>query len=76
MLLGLSQYQRRETAQIDPLAAFHRIARSGLIRSERRGNELHNETRCEELEDKFGPMIESILASYLAQSTSRRKKKR
>ena len=55
---------------------FTVLREAGLIHSERRGNELHNETRCEELEDKFGTLIESILDSYLAQSTSRRKKKR
>jgi DNA-binding transcriptional ArsR family regulator len=55
---------------------FTVLREAGLIRSERRGNELHNETRCEELEDKFGTMIEGVLDAYLKQNTSRRKKKR
>jgi DNA-binding transcriptional ArsR family regulator len=55
---------------------FTILREAGLVRSERRGKELHNETRCEELEKKFGSLIESILDAYLEQSTSRRKKRR
>jgi DNA-binding transcriptional ArsR family regulator len=55
---------------------FAVLREAGLVRSERRGNELHNQTRCEELDDKFGTMIEGILDTYLEQNTARRKKRR
>ncbi len=55
---------------------FAVLRESGLIRSERLGNELHNETRCEELEEKFGGMVEGILDAYLKQNISGRKKRR
>lgn len=43
---------------------FKVLREAGLIRSERRGVELQNQTRCEELKKRFGPMIEAILAAY------------
>ncbi|MDE1900439.1 MAG: helix-turn-helix transcriptional regulator [Alphaproteobacteria bacterium] len=55
---------------------FAILRESGLIRSERRGNEIHNTTRCDELDKKFGGMIDGILDAYLAQSLAVRKKKR
>ncbi len=55
---------------------FSILRESGLIHSERRGNELHNETRCDELDKKFGTMIDSILDAYLKQTLSMRRKKR
>ncbi|MGA7674589.1 MAG: helix-turn-helix domain-containing protein [Rhizomicrobium sp.] len=55
---------------------FAVLREAGLIRSERKGTELHSTTRCDELEERFGPMIDAILDSYLAQSTARKKKKR
>lgn len=36
---------------------------AGLIRSERKGVELQNRTRCEDLQ-KFKPMLLEILAAY------------
>lgn len=55
---------------------FAILREAGLIHSERRGNELHNKTRCDEWDDKFGTMIESILDAYLEQTNARRKKRR
>jgi DNA-binding transcriptional ArsR family regulator len=36
---------------------FKILREAGLIRSERRGVELKNSTRCHELKKKYGPMI-------------------
>jgi len=43
---------------------FKILREAGLIRSERKGVELHNRTRCSELKKTFGPMINEILAMY------------
>ena len=53
---------------------FKILREAGLIRSERKGVEMHNTTRCDELEERFGPMIEAILSAYL--SKPKRTKKR
>lgn len=52
------------------------LRESGLIRSERRGTQIHNRTRCDETDEKFGDLIEAILDAYLRQSAAGRKKKR
>ena len=46
---------------------FKALREAGLIRSERRGVELHNTARCQELAARFGPLISAILAAHLAQ---------
>lgn len=46
---------------------FKILREAGLIRGERRGVELHNQTRCAELKSRFGPLIESILKAYKIQ---------
>lgn len=43
---------------------FRILREAGLIQSERKGVELHNRTRCQELEAKYGPMIRAILNAY------------
>ena len=43
---------------------FRILREAGLIRSERKGVELKNSTRCQELKKKFGPMVVGILAAY------------
>ena len=40
----------------------------GLIRSERKGVELHNTSRCEELKKQFGNMIVAIIDAYSEQN--------
>lgn len=55
---------------------FSILRETGLIRSARKGTELHNETRCDELEERFGAMIDSIIESYIAQNQRDKKKKR
>ncbi|HEY3663222.1 MAG TPA: helix-turn-helix domain-containing protein [Chthoniobacterales bacterium] len=54
---------------------FKILREAGLIRSERKGVEMHNTTRCEELQERFGPMIRSILEAYLRSHGRRRKRK-
>jgi DNA-binding transcriptional ArsR family regulator len=43
---------------------FKILRETGLIRSERKGVEMHNTARCTELAKRFGRLIESILAAY------------
>src|SRR3981189_1014368 len=43
---------------------FKILREAGLIRSERKGVELKNSSRCQELKRKFGPMIVAILKAY------------
>jgi DNA-binding transcriptional ArsR family regulator len=54
---------------------FRILRESGLIRSERRGVEMHNVTRCDELKERFGPMIEQIVGAYMAQAKRNKSKK-
>ena len=50
---------------------FRILREAGLIRSERKGVELQNRIRCEELEPKYGPMIRAILNAYQADSVAK-----
>ena len=52
---------------------FNVLREAGLIRSERRGVEMHNTPRLDELEERFGPLIRSILDAHAAQCDRRRK---
>jgi DNA-binding transcriptional ArsR family regulator len=54
---------------------FKILREAGLIRSERKGVEMHNTTRCAELKDRFGPMIRAILCAYLHKDRHSRKRK-
>jgi DNA-binding transcriptional ArsR family regulator len=47
---------------------FKILREAGLIRSERKGVELKNSTRCRELKKKFGPMIVGILNAYASEA--------
>jgi DNA-binding transcriptional ArsR family regulator len=46
---------------------FNALREAGLIRSERRGVEMHNVSRCDELEQRFPGLIPSILTAYKKQ---------
>lgn len=46
---------------------FKVLRDAGLIRSERRGVELHNTARCEEINQRFPGLLMSIRAAYRAQ---------
>jgi DNA-binding transcriptional ArsR family regulator len=43
---------------------FKILREAGLIRSERKGVELQNHTRCKELKKTFGPMVQAIVKTY------------
>ena len=43
---------------------FKILREAGLIRSERKGVELQNYTRCAELKPAFGPLLDSIVCAY------------
>src|ERR1700734_2983193 len=46
---------------------FKSLREAGLIRSERQGVEMHNISRCDELEQRFPGLIPSILNAYKKQ---------
>jgi DNA-binding transcriptional ArsR family regulator len=50
---------------------FKALREAGLIRSERKGVELHNAARCEEISARFGPLVNIVLAAHLAQEQRR-----
>lgn len=50
---------------------FRVLREAGLIRSERRGVEMHNTTRCQELSQRFGDLIGAILQAYQRQREQR-----
>jgi len=54
---------------------FNVLRDAGLIRSERKGVEMHNTTRCKELKDRFGVMIGGIIAAYGAQEKAAKRRK-
>jgi len=43
---------------------FKILRESGLIRSERKGVEMRNTTRCAELKERFGPLVGAIIEAY------------
>ena len=55
---------------------FKILREAGLIRSERKGVELHNVSRCEEFREPFCSLLKAILESYKSQHASAKRKKR
>jgi DNA-binding transcriptional ArsR family regulator len=47
---------------------FKALREAGLIRSERRGVELHNVSRCAEIEKRFPGLISAIVTAHKIQS--------
>lgn len=47
---------------------FKILREAGLIRSERKGVELQNRTRCSEIGDTFGELVNAIIAAYEAEA--------
>src|SRR5246127_3917669 len=47
---------------------FRILRESGLIRSERHGVEMHNVSRCAELEKRFPGLIRAIVTAHTIQS--------
>ena len=52
---------------------FKVLREVGLINSERKGVEMHNTTRCEELATRFGDLIPNILKAYMGQGKKAKK---
>jgi len=46
---------------------FRILREAGLVRSERAGVEMHNTTRCAEIEQRFPGLIPAILGAHRAQ---------
>jgi DNA-binding transcriptional ArsR family regulator len=55
---------------------FKILREAGLIRSERRGVEMHNTSRCAELEQRFPGLIRAIVTAHSIQSADERAKRR
>ncbi len=52
---------------------FRALREAGLIRSERRGVEMQNTSRCPELEQRFPGLIAAIMSAHARQSGGRRR---
>jgi DNA-binding transcriptional ArsR family regulator len=52
---------------------FKILREAGLVRSERKGVELINSTRCEELKGRFGAMIRAVIEAYERQGEGTKK---
>jgi DNA-binding transcriptional ArsR family regulator len=55
---------------------FKILRESGLIRSERKGVEMHNTSRCAEFKEAYGEMIAAILVAYGSRKSKSRTRKR
>jgi len=51
---------------------FKMLREAGLIASERRGVEMHNTSRCAEIDAKFPGLLAAILEAHRIQSAARR----
>jgi DNA-binding transcriptional ArsR family regulator len=47
---------------------FKALREAGLIRGERRGVEMHNTSRCSEIEERFPGLIAAIVGAHALQS--------
>ncbi len=70
------QLQNRTLPKSTLSQHFKVLREAGLIRSERKGVEMHNVSRCSELRQRFGSLIESILKAYLASERPKSARKR
>src|SRR6202012_4642690 len=50
---------------------FRALREAGLIRSERHGVEMHNTSRCAEIEHRFPGLVAAIMNAYYAQLAER-----
>ena len=51
---------------------FRALREAGLIRSERRGVEMINTTRCDEIQQRFPGLLPAIIQAHSIQSTGRK----
>jgi DNA-binding transcriptional ArsR family regulator len=68
--------EKRTLAKSTLSQHFRILREAGLIRSERKGVEMHNTTRCAELKERFGDMLAAINAAYAAQAGAEPSKSR
>jgi DNA-binding transcriptional ArsR family regulator len=47
---------------------FRALREAGLIRGERRGVEMHNTSRCAEIEERFPGLLRAIVNAHTIQS--------
>lgn len=52
---------------------FKGLREAGLIRSERRGVEMHNVSRCGEIEQKFPGLIAAIITAHAVQAKGKQR---
>jgi DNA-binding transcriptional ArsR family regulator len=52
---------------------FKALREAGLIRSERRGVEMHNTSRCDELETRFPGLVAAIMNAHRVQVSAKRR---
>jgi len=50
---------------------FRALREAGLVRSERRGVEMHNTSRCKEIEQRFPGLLPAILKAHSVQAAGR-----
>jgi DNA-binding transcriptional ArsR family regulator len=50
---------------------FKVLREAGLIRSERRGVEMHNTSRCPEVQERFPGLIPAIIEAHKVEAASR-----
>lgn len=48
---------------------FKVLREAGLVRSERKGVEMQNRTRCAELKARFGNLVDAIVRAYEREAT-------
>jgi DNA-binding transcriptional ArsR family regulator len=65
---------REKTVPKSTLSQHFRVLREGgLIRGERQGNEMHNTSRCNELQQRFPGLIKAIINAHQIQSSTKQK---
>lgn len=55
---------------------FRALREAGLIRGERRGVEMHNTSRCAEIEQRFPGLLQAIINAHSIQSTDKARAKK
>jgi len=55
---------------------FNILREAGLIRSERHGVEMHNISRCAELQKRFPGLLQAIVTAYTIESAGKARVKR
>lgn len=52
---------------------FKTLREAGLVRSERQGVEMHNTSRCKEIETRFPGLIPAIVSAHIVQLAGKKK---